>query len=136
MIIPYPKEIKAYLDKYVVGQEIAKKQLAVAVYNHYKRIQNNDNSEFDKKIQKSNIFLLGPTGSGKTYLAKTLAEFLDVPFAIADATTLTEAGYVGEDVENVLLKLIQNAEDRKSTRLNSSHANISYAVFCLKKIQL
>src|SRR3712207_800308 len=110
MIIPYPKEIKAYLDKYVVGQEIAKKQLAVAVYNHYKRIQNNDNSEFDKKIQKSNIFLLGPTGSGKTYLAKTLAEFLDVPFAIADATTLTEAGYVGEDVENVLLKLIQNAD--------------------------
>ena len=105
-----PQEIKAYLDDYVVGQERAKKSLSVAVYNHYKRINSNENSRDDVEIQKSNILLLGPTGSGKTFLAQTLAKFLNVPFAIADATTLTEAGYVGEDVENILLSLIQNAE--------------------------
>ena len=109
--IPSPKEIKAVLDDYVIGQEDAKKTLSVAVYNHYKRIaheevQNND----DVEIQKSNILLLGPTGCGKTLLARTLAKILNVPFAIADATTLTEAGYVGEDVENILLKLIQAAD--------------------------
>ena len=109
--IPSPKEIKEILDDYVIGQEEAKKTLSVAVYNHYKRIaheevQNDDNVE----IQKSNILLLGPTGCGKTLLAKTLAKILNVPFAIADATTLTEAGYVGEDVENILLKLIQAAD--------------------------
>jgi ATP-dependent Clp protease ATP-binding subunit ClpX len=105
--IQSPKQIKSYLDKYVVGQEEAKKTLAVAVYNHYKRILNK-NTEVD--IQKSNVLMVGPSGSGKTYLAKCLANFLGVPFAIADATTLTEAGYVGEDVENILLKLIQNAD--------------------------
>ena len=104
-----PKEIKAYLDEYVVGQEDAKKALSVAVYNHYKRINANDGKD-DVELQKSNILLLGPTGSGKTFLAQTLAKFLNVPFAIADATTLTEAGYVGEDVENILLRLIQNAD--------------------------
>ncbi len=103
-----PKEIKAFLDEYVIGQEAAKKALSVAVYNHYKRITSGDDSDVD--IQKSNILLLGPTGSGKTYLAQTLAKVLNVPFAIADATTLTEAGYVGEDVENILLKLIQSAD--------------------------
>lgn len=104
-----PKEIKDILDKYVIGQENAKKTLAVAVYNHYKRINNLQNLD-DIEIQKSNILLLGPTGCGKTLLAQTLAKILDVPFAIADATTLTEAGYVGEDVENILLKLIQSAD--------------------------
>ena len=104
-----PKEIKDILDKYVIGQENAKKTLAVAVYNHYKRI-NNEEEENDVEIQKSNVLLLGPTGSGKTLLAQTLAKILNVPFAIADATTLTEAGYVGEDVENILLKLIQAAD--------------------------
>jgi len=104
-----PKEIKDILDKYVIGQENAKKTLAVAVYNHYKRI-NNEEENNDVEIQKSNVLLLGPTGSGKTLLAQTLARILNVPFAIADATTLTEAGYVGEDVENILLKLIQAAE--------------------------
>ena len=107
-----PKEIKAILDDYVIGQEEAKKILAVAVYNHYKRIYNEDvmKKKDDVEIQKSNILLLGPTGCGKTLLASTLAKILNVPFAIADATTLTEAGYVGEDVENILLKLIQAAE--------------------------
>ncbi len=103
-----PEEIKAFLDEYVVGQEEAKKVLSVGIYNHYKRIMSNDDS--DVELQKSNILLLGPTGSGKTLLAQTLARILNVPFAIADATSLTEAGYVGEDVENILLKLIQAAD--------------------------
>ncbi len=103
-----PKEMKAFLDEYVIGQEQAKKVLSVAVYNHYKRIMAGDT--LDVELQKSNILMLGPTGSGKTYLAQTLARILNVPFAIADATTLTEAGYVGEDVENILLKLIQAAD--------------------------
>ncbi|MBE6053692.1 MAG: ATP-dependent Clp protease ATP-binding subunit ClpX [Clostridium sartagoforme] len=107
--VPKPNEIKNYLDQYVIGQEKAKKSLSVAVYNHYKRINSNI-VEDEIELQKSNILLLGPTGSGKTLLAQTLARFLNVPFAIADATTLTEAGYVGEDVENILLKLIQNAD--------------------------
>lgn len=105
-----PREIKEYLDGYVIGQERAKKALSVAVYNHYKRISSNDAKNDEVELQKSNILLLGPTGSGKTFLAQTLAKFLNVPFAIADATTLTEAGYVGEDVENILLRLIQNAD--------------------------
>ena len=104
-----PTEIKAELDKYIVGQDKAKKVLSVAVYNHYKRI-NNLKTEDDVEIEKSNILLLGPTGCGKTLLARTLARILNVPFATTDATTLTEAGYVGEDVENILLKLIQNAD--------------------------
>ena len=115
--IPSPKEIKQILDQYVIGQDEAKKTLSVAVYNHYKRIANeeemdakHEESEDDVEIQKSNVLLLGPTGSGKTLLASTLAKILNVPFAIADATTLTEAGYVGEDVENILLKLIQAAD--------------------------
>lgn len=107
--VPKPNEIKEYLDSYVIGQERAKKSLSVAVYNHYKRI-NTNKEDMDVELSKSNILLLGPTGSGKTLLAQTLARFLNVPFAIADATTLTEAGYVGEDVENILLKLIQNAD--------------------------
>lgn len=107
--LPKPKEIKNYLDQYVIGQDEAKKALAVSVYNHYKRV-NSGQPEDDIELQKSNILLLGPTGSGKTLLAQTLAKVLNVPFAIADATTLTEAGYVGEDVENILLKLIQNAD--------------------------
>ena len=108
MVIPKPMEIKAQLDEYVVGQDEAKKSLSVAVYNHYKRIYYETNGDVD--LQKSNILLLGPTGVGKTMLAQTLAKILDVPFAIADATTLTEAGYVGEDVENILLRLIQAAD--------------------------
>ena len=109
--IPKPHEIKAYLDQYIVGQDDAKKVLAVSVYNHYKRLKHNTNDSKDGvEIQKSNILLVGPTGSGKTLLAQTLAKMLDVPFAVADATTLTEAGYVGDDVENILLRLYQNAE--------------------------
>ena len=136
-----PAEIKKVLDEYVIGQDAAKVALSVSVYNHYKRIFSQDDGE-DVELQKSNVLLLGPTGVGKTFLAQTLARTLDVPFAIADATTITEAGYVGDDVENVLLRLIQAANydveaaerdiiyideidkiarDRKSTRLNSSH---------------
>ena len=110
--VPKPHEIKEYLDNYIIGQDDAKKVLSVAVYNHYKRIAHNaaNSDKQQVEIQKSNILLVGPTGSGKTLLAQTLAKMLDVPFAIADATTLTEAGYVGDDVENILLRLYQNAD--------------------------
>ena len=108
--LPKPLEIKEYLDQYVIGQHATKKKLAVAVYNHYKRIQMNRQRSNDVEIAKSNIVLVGPTGSGKTLLAQTLARILDVPFAIVDATTLTEAGYVGEDVENIILRLLQNSD--------------------------
>lgn len=109
--IPKPHEIKAYLDQHIVGQDDAKKVLSVAVYNHYKRLKHNKKEDTNGvEIQKSNILLVGPTGSGKTLLAQTLAKMLDVPFAVADATTLTEAGYVGDDVENILLRLYQNAD--------------------------
>ncbi|MGN0905557.1 MAG: ATP-dependent Clp protease ATP-binding subunit ClpX [Bullifex sp.] len=110
--IPTPEELKAYLDEYVIGQDEAKKVLSVAVYNHYKRVKYQEKiAESGVELDKSNILLIGPTGTGKTLLARTLAKKLNVPFAIADATTLTEAGYVGEDVENILLKLIQAADD-------------------------
>jgi ATP-dependent Clp protease ATP-binding subunit ClpX len=110
--LPKPVEIKDFLDQYVIGQEYAKKTLSVAVYNHYRRINHLNNKHHeDVELEKSNVLLIGPTGSGKTLLAQTLARKLNVPFTIADATTLTEAGYVGEDVENILLKLIQNAGD-------------------------
>ena len=116
--LPKPQEVKAFLDEYVIGQEQTKKKLAVAVYNHYKRIQMNKTRGNDVELAKSNILLVGPTGSGKTLLAQTLAKMLDVPFAIVDATTLTEAGYVGEDVENIILKLLQ-AADGDVTRAQS-----------------
>ncbi|MDX2151243.1 MAG: ATP-dependent Clp protease ATP-binding subunit ClpX [Bryobacteraceae bacterium] len=108
--LPKPLELKEYLDQYVIGQEATKKKLAVAVYNHYKRIQMNKQRGSEVELSKSNILLIGPTGTGKTLLAQTLARILDVPFAIVDATTLTEAGYVGEDVENIILRLLQNAD--------------------------
>ncbi|OIO34818.1 MAG: ATP-dependent protease ATP-binding subunit ClpX, partial [Candidatus Hydrogenedentes bacterium CG1_02_42_14] len=108
--LPKPFEIKTALDEYVIGQEIAKRALAVAVYNHYKRIRYPKTSNKDVELEKTNFLLVGPTGSGKTLLARTLAKIIDVPFAIADATALTEAGYVGEDVENILLRLIQNSD--------------------------
>jgi ATP-dependent Clp protease ATP-binding subunit ClpX len=108
--LPKPLELKEYLDQYVIGQDATKKKLAVAVYNHYKRIQMNKQRSGDVELSKSNILLIGPTGTGKTLLAQTLARILDVPFAIVDATTLTEAGYVGEDVENIILRLLQNAD--------------------------
>ena len=107
--IPKPHDIAAILDQYVIGQQDAKRALAVAVYNHYKRINAGESND-DVELQKSNIIMLGPTGCGKTMLAQTLAKILNVPFAMADATSLTEAGYVGEDVENILLKLIQAAD--------------------------
>ena len=108
--LPKPQEVKSFLDEYVIGQDQTKKKLAVAVYNHYKRIQMNKTRGNDVELAKSNILLVGPTGSGKTLLAQTMAKMLDVPFAIVDATTLTEAGYVGEDVENIILKLLQAAD--------------------------
>ena len=108
--LPKPQEVKVFLDEYVIGQEQTKKKLAVAVYNHYKRIHMNRQRASDVELTKSNILLIGPTGTGKTLLAQTLAKMLDVPFAIVDATTLTEAGYVGEDVENIILKLLQAAD--------------------------
>jgi ATP-dependent Clp protease ATP-binding subunit ClpX len=115
--LPKPREIKALLDEYVIGQEQAKKKLAVAVYNHYKRIDFAEKSHGDVELQKSNILLIGPTGTGKTLLAQTLARLLSVPFTIADATTLTEAGYVGEDVENIILKLYQaSGNDKEKTQ--------------------
>ena len=106
---PLPAEIKAHLDQYVIGQESAKRSIAVAVYNHYKRLQMREQG-IEIELEKSNILLLGPTGSGKTLIARSLARLLDVPFAIGDATTITEAGYVGEDVENLLLRLVQAAD--------------------------
>ena len=115
--LPKPKEIKALLDEYVIGQERAKKKLSVAVYNHYKRIDFAEKSHGEVELQKSNILLVGPTGTGKTLLAQTLARLLSVPFTIADATTLTEAGYVGEDVENIILKLYQSSgNDKEKTQ--------------------
>jgi ATP-dependent Clp protease ATP-binding subunit ClpX len=116
--LPKPQEVKAFLDEYVIGQDQTKKKLAVAVYNHYKRVQMNKTRGNDVELAKSNILLVGPTGSGKTLLAQTMARMLDVPFAIVDATTLTEAGYVGEDVENIILKLLQ-AADGDVTRAQS-----------------
>lgn len=121
-----PMEMKAVLDQYVIGQDKAKIALSVAVYNHYKRIYMAPQGEDDVELQKSNVLLLGPTGVGKTMLAQTLAKVLDVPFAIADATTLTEAGYVGDDVENVLVRLIQAADyDIEAANGASSTSTIS-----------
>ncbi len=115
--LPKPREIKALLDEYVIGQEQAKRKLSVAVYNHYKRIEYSERTRSDIELQKSNILLIGPTGTGKTLLAQTLAKILSVPFTIADATTLTEAGYVGEDVENIILKLYQaSGNDKEKTQ--------------------
>src|SRR5579871_4171098 len=128
--IPKPKEIYRILSQYVVGQERAKRILAVAVYNHYKRI-NAPNHEVE--LQKSNILLIGPTGSGKTLLAQTLARILNVPFAIADATSLTEAGYVGEDVENILLKLLQ-AADNANTTLEQTVRNAQRGIIYIDEI--
>ena len=108
--LPTPSEIKAHLDEFVIGQDQAKTALSVAVYNHYKRLRYDRDSKNDVEVEKSNLLLVGPTGSGKTLLAQTLARFLDVPFTIADATVLTEAGYVGEDVENILVRLLQAAD--------------------------
>jgi ATP-dependent Clp protease ATP-binding subunit ClpX len=122
--LPAPPEIKKFLDEYVIGQELTKKKLAVAVYNHYKRleIQKQPRNRTDVELTKSNILLIGPTGTGKTLLAQTLAKLLSVPFTIVDATTLTEAGYVGEDVENIILKLLQApvATSRSASRASST----------------
>ena len=118
--LPKPQELKDLLDEYVIGQELAKKKLAVAVYNHYRRIDFAEKSRDDVELQKSNILLIGPTGTGKTLLAQTLARILSVPFTIADATTLTEAGYVGEDVENIILKLYQASGIDKENRSTKS----------------
>ncbi len=119
--LPKPAEVKAFLDEYVIGQQQTKKKLAVAVYNHYKRVYMNRQRGTEVELAKSNIMLIGPTGTGKTLLAQTLAKMLDVPFAIVDATTLTEAGYVGEDVENIILKLLQAADgDVRAPRPASS----------------
>ncbi|PJA29045.1 MAG: ATP-dependent Clp protease ATP-binding subunit ClpX, partial [candidate division Zixibacteria bacterium CG_4_9_14_3_um_filter_46_8] len=109
-VLPKPNELKKHLDEYVIGQDRAKRSLAVAVYNHYKRILFPARNDDDVELEKSNILLIGPTGTGKTLLAQTMARFLKVPFTIADATVLTEAGYVGEDVENVLVRLLQSAD--------------------------
>jgi ATP-dependent Clp protease ATP-binding subunit ClpX len=131
--LPTPSEIKANLDNYVIGQEPAKRALSVAVYNHYKRLRHKEGAKKDEvELSKSNILLIGPTGSGKTLLAQTMARMLNVPFVMADATTLTEAGYVGEDVENIIQKLLQsssttlnvrNAASSTSTRSTKSRAN-------------
>ena len=138
--LPKPKEMMKILNDYVIGQERAKKILSVAVYNHYKRIYSKKSTTKDIEIQKSNILLLGPTGSGKTLLAQTLAKTLNVPFAMADATSLTEAGYVGEDVENILLKLIQAADFVRTGKLRCEqfsardrHIGRYHGVLCVQR---